>query len=66
MKRAAIFVGCGSFFLRVQVLGNTLTDCIFPVTFDSKLKAKPVDNSRFPWMGVDIRLACGAGGRHRV
>jgi hypothetical protein len=28
-----------------------------------KLTAKPVDNRGFPWMGVDIQLACGAGGR---
>src|SRR5438105_2521994 len=34
--------------------------------FPSPLTPKPVDNSGFPWMGVDMRLACGVGGRLRV
>jgi len=30
------------------------------------LTAKPVDNSGFPWMGVEIRLTSGASGRRYV
>src|SRR2546427_13197048 len=53
------------FFLHVQVLGNTLTPCLIQSPLTAKLTAKPVDNSGFLWMGVDIRLASGADGRHR-
>ena len=38
------------FFLRVQVLGNTLTDYIFPVTFDSKTDSKTGGQQ---WISVD-------------
>jgi len=38
------------FFLRVQVPGNTLTHCIFSVTFDSKTDSK---TGRQQWISVD-------------
>jgi len=50
----------GSFFF-VRRSPNTLT----PPFSASPLTAKPVDNRGFPWMGIEIRLACGAAGRRR-
>src|SRR5258708_9929457 len=44
------------YFLRVQVLGNTLTHCILPVTFDSKTDSK---TGRQLWISVD-------GGGHSI
>jgi len=38
------------YFLRVQVLGNTLTHYIFSVTFDSKTDSK---TGRQQWISVD-------------
>jgi len=38
------------FFLRVQVPGNTLTPCIFSVTFDSKTDSK---TGRQQWIFMD-------------
>src|SRR5260221_947227 len=41
---------CGSLFLRVQAPRNTLTPCIFPITFDSKTDSK---TGRRQWIFID-------------
>src|SRR5229473_1808052 len=64
MKRAAIFVGCGSFFFVYRSPETRSHTAFFQSPLTAKLTAKPVDNSGFPWMAVDIRLASGADGRH--
>jgi hypothetical protein len=64
MKRAAIFVGCGSFFFVYRSSETRSQTAYFRSPLTAKLTAKPVDNRRFPWMGVEIRLACRAVGRH--
>ena len=60
--RAPTNKDCGSFFF-VRRSPNTLTPAFFPSPLTAKLTAKPVDNSGFPWMEVETRLACGAAGR---
>src|SRR5216684_1881299 len=49
MKRSATHKDCG-LFLRVQALGNTLTTCLFSVTFDSKTDSK---TGRQQWISLD-------------
>src|SRR6266700_146101 len=53
------------FFFVLRPLGNSSHPAFFPSPLTAKLTAKPVDNSGFPWIGVDMRLASGADGRHR-
>ena len=52
-------------FTHVNTSERCLHTTILCFLLTAKLTAKPVDNSGFPWMGVDMRLASGAGGRHR-
>jgi hypothetical protein len=49
-------------FLFVRRPSETAHTLHFPSPI---LTAKPVDNSGFSWIGVDMRLACGGAGRHR-
>ena len=51
-------------FLCSQTPGNSSHPAFFPSPLTAKLTAKPVDINGFQWMAVDIRLPCGAGGRH--
>src|SRR5260370_18201933 len=64
MKRAAIFVGCSSFFFAYRPPETRSHPAFFQSPLTAKLTAKPVDNRGFSWMTVDIRLASGADGRH--
>jgi len=65
MKRAATNKDCGSFFFVCRSQETRSHPAFFQLPLTAKLTAKPVDYGGFSWIGVDIRLACGAGGRRR-
>src|SRR5258708_11840606 len=65
MEKAATNKDCGSFFFVYRPSETRSHPAFSQSPLTAKLTAKPVDNHGFSWMGVDIRLACGAAGRHR-
>ncbi len=54
-----------SLFLRSQAHGNGSHPAFSASPLTAKLTADTVDNSGFPWMMVETRLASGGAGRHR-
>jgi hypothetical protein len=62
-ERRLVFVGCGSFFFVYRSSETRSQTAFFQSPLTAKLTAKPVDNSGFPWMGAEIPLASGGGGR---
>src|SRR5258708_12934902 len=66
MKRAATNKDCGSFFFVWRSQETRSHPAFFQLPLTAKLTAKPVDYGGFSWIGADIRLTCGPGGRHWV